>query len=73
MEQRDQRMETANEEAGRHGTPGWLRAIVVVGIFAAAIIVTAILVIGADHGPGRHQPDEPAQTPTNDTSPIDHG
>ena len=73
MNQHGQRDETPPEGADRHRMPGWVLALGVVGFIAAAIIVTAMLVGGSDHGPGRHQPDVPVETPTSHVPPVDHG
>ena len=73
MNQQGQRDKTSPEKADRQRMPGWVRVLVVVGVIAVAIIVTAMLVGGNDHGPGRHQPDVPVETSTSHVPPVDHG
>ena len=37
------------------GMPRWVKVFLIVAIAVAALAVMAMLVVGGDHGPGRHQ------------------
>ena len=73
MKPQDQRAETSDEQADRHRMPRWVRAFIAVGAIAVVIVSATMLTGGADHGPGRHQPETPAETPTSHVPPVDHG
>lgn len=73
VELHEQQVEPDERDTRRHRMPRWVRAIVAVGALAVTIIVIVMLVSGADHGPGRHQPDGPADAPTTHVPPVDHG
>jgi hypothetical protein len=49
-------------EPGRPATPGWVKAFAVAGL-ALIILVAVLLVIGGEHGPGRHVPAGVPATP----------
>jgi hypothetical protein len=35
--------------------PRWVKVFLIVGMALAALAVVATLIVGGDHGPGRHQ------------------
>ena len=37
------------------GMPRWVRVFLIVAVALAVFVVVAMLVIGGEHGPGRHQ------------------
>ena len=72
MQQQNQRS-ALDDEAQRHHRPRWVKAFVFAGIVASAILIAAMLLNGISHGPGQHQPDTPAETPTSHVPPVEHG
>lgn len=36
------------------GLPRWVRLLVIVGLVAVAVMVLGMVLLGGDHGPGRH-------------------
>ncbi|MGD9527441.1 MAG: hypothetical protein AB7V44_11695 [Pseudonocardia sp.] len=36
------------------GVPRWVRTVVVFAVMAVALLVVAMLLLGGEHGPGRH-------------------
>lgn len=47
------------------GAPRWVKALVIVAAVLIALLVTAMLLLGGDHGPGRH-----AATSGNDAQAV---
>jgi hypothetical protein len=39
----------------RHRMPTWVRGLIVVCLVAVIALVAVMILIGGDHGPGRHQ------------------
>ena len=60
---------SSQEGSSTTGMPRWVKVFVIVAMALAALAVVAMLVVGGDHGPGRHQfmistIDDPAPHPS---------
>lgn len=59
-----------------HRMPGWVKGFIIVAGIAVAVLVVLALVLGGDHGPGRHGPgggNARVEAPAGHTPPVDHG
>ena len=46
---------SSQEGSSTTGMPRWVKVFLIVAVALAALAVVAMLVVGGDHGPGRHQ------------------
>ncbi|MGD9528998.1 hypothetical protein [Pseudonocardia sp.] len=47
-------MELRRETGRDEGLPRWVRTLVVLAVMVVALVVVAMLLLGGEHGPGRH-------------------
>lgn len=71
MQPNDQHADTHDDQANLERMPRWVRAVIVTGVLALVFVVVSNL-IGPGHGPGRHQPETPSETPATHVPPVDH-
>jgi hypothetical protein len=48
------REERGSEEPPRPRLPSWVKALALIGLAVAIVVVAVLLFAGGDHGPGRH-------------------
>lgn len=47
-------MDPRREPDRDEGVPRWIRTLLVLAVTAVALLVVAMLLLGGEHGPGRH-------------------
>jgi hypothetical protein len=41
-------------DAVEHAMPRWVRGFIAAGVIVAVLVVVVLVLLGGDHGPGRH-------------------
>ena len=42
-------------DAVEHATPRWVKGFIAAGVIVAVLVVVVLVLLGGDHGPGRHE------------------
>jgi hypothetical protein len=63
IEQRENTEDTYMTDLPSYSTPRWVKVFALVAILLILLVLITMIIVGGDHGPGRHRPSGADNTP----------